>query len=131
MSAELITAELLNVAGVTALVSTRIAFAQLPQNTAYPALVYDVIDDVPVLPINAAAGPQLMRSRVQVTALAKTLAECAAIQVAVLAAMNLKSATYAGKVVSGSYEDIAGPRSRDNELGVWESPKDFIFYWYR
>lgn len=131
MSAELITAELLNVAGVTALVGTRRAFAQLPPNSTMPALVYDVIGDVPILPINASAGPQLMRSRVQVTALALTLAECAQIQTAVLAAMNLKSATYAGKVVSGTVEDIAGPRTRDNELGVWESPKDFIIIWYR
>jgi hypothetical protein len=131
VSAELIAAELLNVAGVTALVGSRRAFAQLPDNTALPALVYDVIDDVPILPINASAGPQLMRSRVQVTAIAATLAECASIQAAVLAAMNLKSATYAGKVLSGSYEDIAGPRQRDAEAGCWLSPKDFIFVWYR
>jgi hypothetical protein len=131
MSAELIAAELLNVAGVTALVGTRCAHAQLPDNTALPALVYDVIDDVPILPINASAGPQLMRSRVQVTALAATQPECAAIQAAVLVAMNLKSDIYAGKRLSGSYEDIAGPRRRDAEAGCWLSPKDFIFVWYR
>lgn len=131
MSAELITAALLNVAGVTGLVGTRVACAQLPQNTALPALVYDVVDDVPLLPINASAGPQLMQSRVQLTALAITLGECASVQAAVLAALNLKSGSIAGKTVVSVVEDFAGPRTHDDDASVWASPKDFIITWYR
>ena len=72
MSAELIAASLLNVAGVTNLVGTRRALGVLPQNCAMPALVYSVVDTMPVVTLNAIVGPQLLQSRIQVTALATT-----------------------------------------------------------
>lgn len=47
MNAELIIATLLSDASIVALVSTRRALAQLPQNSAYPAVVYNLIDGMP------------------------------------------------------------------------------------
>lgn len=118
MSSELITAALLNVAGVTNLVGDRRAMAVLPQNCAMPALVYSTVSTTPILTMNARSGPQLLESRVQVTALALTPAGVEQILTAVMGAMNLKSGTYAGKSVARIVRDIKAPITRDNEANV-------------
>ena len=130
MSAELITASLLNVAGVTTLVGTRRTLGVLPQNCAMPALVYSVVDTMPVVTMNAIAGPQLLQSRIQVTALATTPASVEQILTAVMAAMNLKSGTYATKAVAWTIRDIKSPITRDNEAGLWYGSQDFVAHWY-
>ena len=130
MSAELITASLLNVAGVTNLVGTRRTLGVLPQNCAMPALVYSVVDTMPVVTMNAIAGPQLLQSRIQVTALATTPASVEQILTAVMAAMNLKSGTYATKSVAWTIRDIKSPITRDNEAGLWYGSQDFVAHWY-
>jgi branched-subunit amino acid transport protein len=130
MSAELITAALLNVAGVTNLVGDRRALAVLPQNCAMPALVYSTVSTTPILTMNALWGPQLLESRVQVTALALTPAGVEQILAAVMAAMNLKSGTYAGKSVARIVRDIKPPIARDNEANVWHGSQDFMAHWY-
>lgn len=130
MSAELITAALLNVSGLTNLVGTRRALGVLPQNCAMPALVYSVVDTTPVVTMNAIAGPQLLQSRIQVTALATTPAGVEQILTAVMAAMNLKSGTYATKVVAWTIRDIKSPITRDNEAGLWYGAQDFVAHWY-
>ncbi len=130
MSAELITASLLNATGVSNLVGTRRALGVLPQNCAMPALVYSVVDTMPVVTMNAIAGPQLLQSRIQVTALAATPAGVEQILTAVMAAMNLKSGIYAGKSVAWTIRDIKAPITRDNEAGVWYGSQDFVAHWY-
>ena len=130
MSAELITAALLNVSGVTALVGTRRALALLPQNCAMPALVYSAVSTTPVVTMNAISGPQLLESRIQVTALATTPAGVEQVLAAGMAAINLKSGTYAGKAVAWTLRDIKAPITRDNEAGVWYGSQDFVAHWY-
>lgn len=130
MSAELITAALLNVSGVTSLVGTRRAVSQLPQGTAMPALVYESISTMPILKVNASFGAQLLSSRVQITALALDAAGVASVLSAVMSAMNLKSGTYASKTVVSSIRDIATGLAKDNDAGVWFGSQDFIIHWY-
>ena len=130
MSSELITAALLNVVGVTNLVGERRALAVLPQNSAMPALVYSTVSTTPHLTMNALSGPQLLESRIQVTALALTPAGVEQILAAVMAAMNLKSGTYAGKSVARIVRDIKAPITRDNEANVWYGSQDFMALWY-
>ncbi len=130
MSIEQITAALLNVSGVTSIVGSRRAESQLPQGTAMPALVYEAVSSNPVITMNAASGPQLMISRVQVTALAQSPDGVRSILDAVMAALNLKSGTYAGKTVASVVRDIRTRVSKDNEAGVWYAGQDFMVHWY-
>jgi branched-subunit amino acid transport protein len=130
MSAELITAALLNVSGVTSLVGTRRAVSQLPQGTTMPALVYEAIDTMPVMMVNASFGAQLLMSRVQVTALADNAAGVDSVLSAVMSAMNLKSGTVAGKSVVSVVRDMRTGIQKDNDAGIWYASQDFIFHWY-
>lgn len=130
MSIELITAALLNVAGVTSIVGDRRALSQLPQNTAMPAIVYDSVSTVPVITMNAASGPQMLISRVQVTALAMTPGGVESILTVVMAALNLKSGTYAGRLVACVVRDTKNQIMRDNEASVWYGSQDFMVHWY-
>ena len=49
---------------------------------------------------------------------------------AVMAAMNLKSGTYATKAVAWTIRDIKSPITRDNEAGLWYGSQDFVAHWY-
>jgi hypothetical protein len=130
MSVELITAALLNVSGVTSLVGARRAVSQLPQGTTMPALVYEAIDTMPVMMVNASFGAQLLMSRVQVTALADNAAGVDSVLSAVMAAMNLKSGTVASKSVVSVVRDMRTGIQKDNDAGIWYASQDFIFHWY-
>lgn len=131
MSAHTIAAELLGAAAIVAIVGDRRALAQLPQGTdTMPALVYEIVDSVPVLPINAADGPQLMLSRIQVTGLAMDPADLEALQAAVRSALHLQSGTIAGHHVAAVVRDIETSITRDNARGVWYGSQDFIATWY-
>lgn len=130
MGIEQIAGALLNVSGVTSIVGARRAVAQLPQGTAMPAIVYDVVSTMPVITMNAASGPQLLISRVQVTALATTPGGVQDILTAVMAAMNLKSGTYAGCIVASVVRDLRTQITKDNEAGVWYASQDFMVHWY-
>jgi len=130
MSIELITAALLNVPGVTAIVGDRRALSQLPQGTAMPAVVYEGISTTPQITMNAASGPQLLISRVQITALGLNPGDVAAIHAAVMSALNLKSGTFAGKQVASVIRDLKTQVSKDSEAGVWYGSQDFMVHWY-
>lgn len=130
MSAELVAASMLNVAGVTALVGNRRAVSQLPQGTGMPALVYEAISTMPVMTVNASGGAQLLISRVQVTALAIDAAGVAQVLSAAMSAMNLKSGSYGGKSVVSSIRDMSTGLAKDNDAGVWFGSQDFMIHWY-
>jgi hypothetical protein len=95
-----------------------------------PALVYSAVSTTPIFTMNALSGPQLLESRIQVTGLAITPAAVEQILAAVIAAMNLKSGTYAGKSVARIIRDIKAPITRDNEANVWYGSQDFMALWY-
>ena len=130
MSIEEITASLLNTPGVTSIVGGRRAPSQLPQGTAMPAVVYDEIITTPQITMNAASGPQLLISRVQITALGLSRIDVAAIHAAVMSAMHLKSGIYAGKSVASVIRDIRTGLAKDNDAGIWLGTQDFMIHWY-
>lgn len=130
MGIEQIAGALLNVSGVTSIVGSRRAVAQLPQGTAMPSIVYDVVSTMPVITMNAASGPQLLISRVQVTALADSADGVQTLLTAVIAAMNLKSGTYSGSVVASVVRDLRTQITKDNDAGVWYASQDFMVHWY-
>lgn len=130
MSAEFITSELLSVPGVTSLVGTRRAVSQLNQGAIMPALAHESISTMPVMAVNASFGRQLLLSRVQVTALASDAAGVDSVLSAVMAAMNLKSGTYASKSVVSVVRDLRTGISKDSDAGIWYASQDFIIHFY-
>lgn len=130
MQPELVAAALLSQAGISAIVGTRIALAQLPQNTAFPALAYTIISAVPK-PTLSAAGSQMAMARIQVNPLAATVAGVKEIHAAIRTALDFKhQQTFAGKLVVSCRFDNLGPMDKDNDAGVWTQPADYMLYYY-
>jgi hypothetical protein len=131
MNPELIIAAMLNTQGISALVGTRRAMTQLPQNTALPALVYTVIDDIPLPNLRFNVVPQRAQARVQINPLAKTIAEVKAIHEQVRLAMDFKlQQTFAGKTVISSRLDIFGTPEKDLDTGIWTQSADYLVSYY-
>jgi hypothetical protein len=131
MNPELIVAAMLNTQGISALVGTRRAMTQLPQNTAFPALVYTVIDDIPLPNLRFNVVPQRAQARVQINPLAKTIAEVKAIHEQVRLAMDFKlQQTFAGKTVITSRLDIFGTPEKDLDTGIWTQSADYLMSYY-
>ena len=131
MNPELIVAAMLNTQGISALVGTRRAMTQLPQNTAFPALVYTVIDDIPLPNLRFNVVAQRAQARVQINPLAKTIAEVKAIHEQVRLAMDFKlQQTFAGKTVISSRLDIFGTPEKDLDTGIWTQSADYLMSYY-
>ena len=131
MNPELIIAAMLNTQGISALVGTRRAMTQLPQNTAFPALVYTVIDDIPLPNLRFNVVPQRAQARVQINPLARTIAEVKAIHEQVRLAMDFKlQQTFAGKTVISSRLDIFGTPEKDLDTGIWTQSADYLMSYY-
>lgn len=131
MNPELIVAAMLNTQGISALVGTRRAMTQLPQNIAFPALVYTVIDDIPLPNLRFNVVPQRAQARVQINPLAKTIAEVKAIHEQVRLAMDFKlQQTFAGKTVISSRLDIFGTPEKDLDTGIWTQSADYLMSYY-
>lgn len=131
MNAEIIIASLLNVTDVTALVGNRRALGQLPQNTAMPALVYNIIDGVPEPNVAYQLGAQKAFARIQINPLALTIPELKSINAAVRTALDFKhQQTVAGKLIISCRFDTIREISRDLDSGVWTQPVDYILRYY-
>jgi hypothetical protein len=131
MNAEIIIANLLNVTGVTNLVGNRRALGQLPQNTAMPALVYNIIDGVPEPNVAYQIGAQKAFARIQINPLALTIPELKSINAAVRTALDFKhQQTVAGKLIISCRFDTIREISRDLDSGVWTQPVDYILRYY-
>lgn len=127
MNAEIIIANLLNVTGVTNLVGNRRALGQLPQNTAMPALVYNIIDGVPEPNVAFQIGAQRAFARIQINPLALTIPELKLINDAIRTALDFKhQQTVAGKLIISCRFDTIREISRDLDSGVWTQPVDYI-----
>ena len=94
-----------------------------------PAVAYR-ITSLPVPPINAAAGPQLMRSRLSVVTIASTPAEVDALRAAVRTALDLRSGLVAGHQVVSSIRDFGTEIDFDDDAGVWLATTDYIVHWF-
>jgi hypothetical protein len=131
MNAEIIIANLLNVIGVTNLVGNRRALGQLPQNTAMPALVYNIIDGVAEPNVAYQVGVQRAFARIQINPLALTIPELKSINQAVRTALDFKhQQTVAGKLIISCRFDTIREISRDIDSGIWTQSTDYILRYY-
>lgn len=123
---------LLNVSGVTGAVASgvKLAMFALPESPVYPAVVYEAISGVPIEPINASAGGQLMQTRVQVTAISRVTEDIATIHAAIRAALEYKSGVYAGVRVVSIVRELVGPFSGDPQMRLFEQPVDYMVMFY-
>lgn len=133
MNPESLIAALLNNVAITALVGNRIALAQLPTNTTMPALVYSVIDTVPV-PNLKATGSQMARARVQINPIGTTVAQVKQIAAAVRSVLDMEfyitEPVVAGRTVVSSRIDIVDRMDKDNDSGLWTQATDYIVQYY-
>lgn len=131
MRAEKVIFSLLNNdAGIAAAVGARVYPSSLPQNTTMPAIAYQYVSGTEINPIDAQAGYQIMRSRVQVTAMGKTTTDVKNTLEAVRLACLYKSGTIAGVKVLSITRDIVGPDHRDYDLALFMQSIDFIVMHY-
>jgi hypothetical protein len=121
-------------AGVLALLgaspNTRIYPSRLPQNTVMPAIAYQLISGMEMTPINAQGGQQIVRSRVQVTALAKNYTELKNVLEAVRLACLYKSGVIASVRVLSVLRDSVGPDTHDDDLSLYMQSIDFMVTHY-
>jgi hypothetical protein len=131
MNPELIMASLLNKTAITAIVGNRRALGQLPQNTAMPALVYNVISSMPEPNVAYNVGAQRAFARIQINPLALTIPDVKSIHAAVRSAIDFThQQTVAGKLVISCRFDSMNEMTRDLESGVWTQPVDYILRYY-
>jgi hypothetical protein len=131
MSAELIMASLLNAPAITNIVGTRRALGQLPQNTAYPALVYQLIDDIPRPNVSYKNGAQRTVARIQINPLAGSIAEVKSIHAAIRSVIDFKHhETVAGKLVVSCRLDMTQSMEKDIDSNIWTQPADYILSYY-
>lgn len=131
MRAEHVIYTLLSAAsGVAAVVGARIFPSKLPQNTLMPAIAYQVISGVELTPIDAQAGYQVMRTRVQVTAMAKNYLEVKSALEAARVACLYKNGTIGGIKVLSITRDNVGADLRDDDLSIYIQSIDFIVMHY-
>lgn len=127
MRAEKVTYTLLsNDSGVAALIAGRIYPGRLPQNTTMPALSYELVSSVDVLPITAVAGGVLLRSRVQVTGFAKNYSDLKTLLEAARKALLFQSGVIAGVRVIGITRELIGPDLREDDLGLYLQSVDYL-----
>lgn len=119
---KLITAD----AAVTALVGAKVFPGRLPQNTVMPAVAYELVSSNEILPINAQAGGVLLKSRVQVSVLAKTYVEIKTIHEAIRKAVLFQRGLIAGVCVISITRYLIGPDMRDDQLGLYMQGVDYL-----
>jgi hypothetical protein len=118
-------------AGATPL---RLYPGRIPQNTLSPMCAYELVSGIEILPITANAGGTLIKSRVQVTVLAKTFFEVKTLHEAIRKAVLFKSGSFAFTApapvvtvrVVGITRDLIGPDTRDDDLGLYIQNVDYM-----
>lgn len=131
MNAEIVVATMLSASSITNLVGNRKALSQLPQNTTFPALVYQVINNTPDPMLDYANSPQLARSRVQFNPLAATIGELKSIHSALRTVFDFQHNIVVGGVTVMSCRlDFMGVVEKDNDAGIWTQPADYLLTYY-
>lgn len=115
---------------VTALTQLRLYDQNRPESDPLPAVVWELISDVPELPIRAGAGTQPTAARMQINCLATTVAAAKNLAQAVIAACDLKSGTIAGAVVMATFCS-RGPSSYDKDVDIYMQPIDLVIHYLR
>jgi hypothetical protein len=133
VSAENVIAALLGVSALNAQFGSRRALVRLPGGTdqTQKCLVYAVITDEPTPNVNYADGKARARARVRVTVTAKTVQEVLDAHAAVRAAIDFThGGTHGGHVVVSCRKAQSGPMQKDDSLGVWWRPDDYVLAYY-
>ena len=130
MQAELIVSEMIATQEMMNLVGDKRALARLPHNTHMPALVYNIVNDVPDPMVNYKSNT-LHKARIQFDPLAHTIQEVKQIQEAIHNAMNFKQNIAVGEAfVVWSRLDLIGSMDKDDETNVWTQSVDYILQYY-
>ena len=133
MSPESIVRSMLTADGVvTGYVGTRIAVGEFVQRPAYPALLLTVVSRRPEPEVAYQRGPQRMRVRVQIDAIAPDLPTVEDVHAAVRACLDFRHReTVEGCfVLSCRLMEGATPPLRNPALGVWSRPADYSLMFY-
>lgn len=122
-----IRAMLTGAAGVTSLVSDRIYPVPLPQGCTLPAIAVEHVSTIELTTVDANSAYGLVRSRIQVTVLAKTYPEQKTLLDEVRKACNYQRGTFNGVRVQQVLRDTVGPDgySTENEREVYSQSIDF------
>lgn len=130
MTPELVITALLDDSSLTDLIGTRLASTLLPENTTYPAVVYQVISYVADPHLNY-DEPQLVNVRVQITPLSTSIASVKSIHAVIRDLLDFKhSVTAATKTVVLCRFDSLQPLERDHELGLFAQSADYLLTYY-
>ena len=130
MQIELVVNELLNAEVVTAIVGDKRALARLPHETKMPAIVYNVVSDVPNVMVDY-SKPTLYKARVQINPLALTIAEVKQIQDAIHEAMNFKQNIHVGEaLLVWCRLDLISEMDKSDETNVWTQSVDYLIDYY-
>ena len=113
-------------AGVVALVGDRIYPPPLPQDVALPALAVKHISSVELPRLDATVGTNLVTSRIEVEAIAKTYAAQKSLIEAVRLALSYQRGTFAGVYVGSILRAGVGPDMRDDDMQVFSQSIDFL-----
>ena len=131
MNPEIIIAALLADVSIIALVKTRSALSQLPQNTAMPAIVYDIVSSIPNPVVAYASSAQMATARIQFNVLAKDIPKVKEIHAALRTLLDFRhNSIVAGKKIVSCRLEALWPMDKDNEAGVWIQPADYMLKWY-
>lgn len=112
--------------GVTALVATRIYPGPVPQGAALPAISYEHISTVSLATLDAAAAYNLVQTRIETTAIAKTYGEVKALVEEIRKALDYQRGTIAGVEVTSIVRGSAGPDLRDDDMQIYTQAVDFL-----
>jgi hypothetical protein len=116
-------------AEVASIAGDRVFAAHAPEGVAYPAVVCKQIDAVELATIDAASYG-LMRSRIEVVALARSYAEVKACLEAVRVACNYKRGDIAGVPVQLIQRAGYGPDGWDDVVGLYFGSMDFYVLYF-
>lgn len=126
MSAEKVIYALLRAdAALAALVGERIYPGFIPMGTPLPALAYNQTSRLESNKVALRGGSVVVRSRIEVTAQAKTFPAKKAVLDAVRAACRNRSGVIAGVSVNSVLVDTTGPDMTDAAAGLEMQSQDF------
>lgn len=126
MSAEKVIYALLKAdPALAALVGDRIYPGFVPMGKPLPALAYNQVSRVESSKLGLRGGTVVVRSRIEVTAQAKTYPSKKAVLDAVRAACKNRQGLIAGVEVDSVLVDTTGPDLRDDDAGIEMQSQDF------
>ena len=131
MIAETVIYSLLNASsGLAALVGNRIYFDTRPEEDLLPAVVYELVSDIPDNVFDPSEN-QRRTARVQVTSIASTPEEAVLVREQVLLAAQNKSGVIAGFTVLACIDGGLGADAYDHLVDAYSKPMDFKIHYLR